>query len=143
MVTSRRRTTATSVERARTRGMPRACTVFAEKPRKRKKPPLYDLRIAGRRVFWVAACAGVIVFGTLMGAKFIGQQFLQNVLGYSTLEAGASILPRTARRRRGGGQQATEGPGAGRVPIGLDGMAAPLPTHDARSWRLPQSPEPA
>ena len=41
-----------------------------------------------RRVFWVAACAGIIVFGSLMGAAFISQQFLQNVLGYSTLEAG-------------------------------------------------------
>ena len=29
--------------------------------------PLYDLHIAGRRVFWVAACAGIIVFGSLMG----------------------------------------------------------------------------
>ena len=28
-----------------------------------------------------------------MGAMFIGQQFLQNVLGYSTLEAGLAILP--------------------------------------------------
>ena len=28
-----------------------------------------------------------------MGAMFIGQQFLQNVLGYSTLQAGVSILP--------------------------------------------------
>ena len=28
-----------------------------------------------------------------MGAMFIGQQFLQNVLGYSTLDAGAAILP--------------------------------------------------
>jgi DHA2 family multidrug resistance protein-like MFS transporter len=55
--------------------------------------PLYDLRVAGRRVFWVAACAGIIVFGSLMGAMFIGQQFLQNVLDYSTLEAGAAILP--------------------------------------------------
>ena len=55
--------------------------------------PLYDLDVARRRVFWVAACAGIIVFGTLMGAMFIGQQFLQNVLGYSTLESGASILP--------------------------------------------------
>ena len=44
-------------------------------------------------MFWVAACAGIIVFGSLMGAMFIGQQFLQNVLGYSTLEAGAAILP--------------------------------------------------
>jgi MFS transporter, DHA2 family, multidrug resistance protein len=55
--------------------------------------PLYDLKIAGRRVFWVAACAGIIVFGSLMGAMFIGQQFLQNVLSYSTFDAGAAIIP--------------------------------------------------
>jgi DHA2 family multidrug resistance protein-like MFS transporter len=60
---------------------------------KRARNPLYDLDVAGRRIFWVAATAGIIVFGSLMGAMFIGQQFLQNVLGYSTLEAGASILP--------------------------------------------------
>jgi EmrB/QacA subfamily drug resistance transporter len=60
---------------------------------RRERYPLYDLQVAGRRVFWVAACAGVIVFGTLMGAMFIGQQFLQNVLGYSTLDSGAAILP--------------------------------------------------
>ncbi len=62
--------------------------------RQRRAPnPLYDLQVARRRVFWVAASAGLIVFGSLMGAMFVGQQFLQNVLGYSTLEAGASILP--------------------------------------------------
>lgn len=55
--------------------------------------PIYDLQVAGRRIFWVAACAGIIVFGSLMGAMYIGQQFLQNVLNYSTLNAGISILP--------------------------------------------------
>ncbi len=60
---------------------------------KRAANPLYDLDVAGRRVFWVAACAGIIVFGSLMGAMFIGQQFLQNVLGYSTFQAGLAILP--------------------------------------------------
>jgi len=60
---------------------------------RRAENPLYDLRIAGRRIFWVAACAGIIVFGSLMGSAFISQQFLQNVLGYSTVAAGASILP--------------------------------------------------
>lgn len=55
--------------------------------------PLYDLRVAARPTFWVAACAGLIVFGSLMGAMFIGQQFLQNVLGYSTVDAGLAILP--------------------------------------------------
>lgn len=55
--------------------------------------PLYDLKVAGRRIFWVAATAGTIVFGALMGAMYIGQQFLQNVLGYSTFVSGISILP--------------------------------------------------
>jgi MFS transporter, DHA2 family, multidrug resistance protein len=55
--------------------------------------PLYDLAVARRRTFWVAGCAGIIVFGSLMGAMFIGQQFLQNVLGYDTFESGLAILP--------------------------------------------------
>jgi len=69
-----------------------AATAFVIRQR-RAPAPLYDLDVARRRIFWVAACAGVIVFGTLMGAMFVGQQFLQNVLGYSTLGAGAAILP--------------------------------------------------
>ena len=60
---------------------------------RRARFPLYDLHVAGRRIFWVAALAGIIVFGSLMGAMFVGQQFLQNVLGYDTLAAGAAILP--------------------------------------------------
>ena len=60
---------------------------------KRAENPLYDLKVASRRVFWVAACAGVIVFGSLMGAMFIGQQFLQDILSYSPLDAGLAILP--------------------------------------------------
>ena len=62
-------------------------------PRAPRQNPLYDLAVAARPTFWVAACAGIIVFGSLMGAMFIGQQFLQNVLGYSTLDAGLAILP--------------------------------------------------
>jgi MFS family permease len=65
--------------------------------RQRRIPnPLYDLRIAARPTFWVAALAGIIVFGSLMGAMFIGQQFVQNVLGYSTFQAGLAILPGAA-----------------------------------------------
>ena len=60
---------------------------------RRAANPLYDLHVAGRRIFWVAACAGIVVFGSLMGAMFVGQQFLQNVLGYSTFHAGLAILP--------------------------------------------------
>jgi MFS transporter, DHA2 family, multidrug resistance protein len=60
---------------------------------RRARNPLYDLTIAARPPFWVGAVAGIIVFGSLMGAMFIGQQFLQNVLAYSTRDAGAAILP--------------------------------------------------
>jgi DHA2 family multidrug resistance protein-like MFS transporter len=67
-----------------------AAFVFRQR---RARAPLYDLGVAGRRIFWVAACAGIIVFGSLMAAMFVGQQFLQNVLGYSTLDAGLAILP--------------------------------------------------
>jgi MFS family permease len=60
---------------------------------RRASNPLYDLQVAARRIFWVAASAGIIVFGSLMAAAFVSQQYLQNVLGYSTLEAGAAFLP--------------------------------------------------
>ncbi len=62
----------------------------------RAPSPLFDLHIAARRIFWVAAIAGIIVFGTLMAAMFVGQQFLQNVLGYTTLQAGSAMLPAAA-----------------------------------------------
>ena len=67
--------------------------VFFFLRQKRLKNPLYDLNYARRRIFWVAAVAGIIVFGTLMGTMFIGQQYMQNVLGYSTLDSGLMILP--------------------------------------------------
>jgi hypothetical protein len=63
---------------------------------RRAANPLYDLDVAKRPIFWVAAIAGIIVFGSLMGALFIGQQFLQNVLDYSTVDAGLAILPAAA-----------------------------------------------
>jgi hypothetical protein len=69
-----------------------AAAAFVMRQR-RLAAPLYDLEVASRRIFWVAACAGIVVFGSLMAAMFVGQQFLQNVLGYSTLDAGVAILP--------------------------------------------------
>ena len=60
---------------------------------RRAANPLYDLTYAKRRIFWVAAISGMIVFGSLMGSLFIGQQFMQNVLGYSTLDAGIAVVP--------------------------------------------------
>jgi DHA2 family multidrug resistance protein-like MFS transporter len=60
---------------------------------RRAKNPLYDLKVARRPTFWVAAVGGIVVFGSLMGAMFIGQQFMQDVLGYSTVNAGLAVLP--------------------------------------------------
>jgi EmrB/QacA subfamily drug resistance transporter len=60
---------------------------------RRARPPLYDLHIAARRTFWVAAVGGIIVFGSLMGAVYVGQLFMQNVLGYDPFQAGLSVLP--------------------------------------------------
>ena len=60
---------------------------------RRARNALYDLQVASRRTFWPGALAGIIIFGSLMGAMYIGQQFVQNVLGYSTLKAGTAILP--------------------------------------------------
>lgn len=66
--------------------------LFVIRQRKAKNP-LYDLNFAKRRLFWVPAVAGMIVMGSLMGAMYVGQQFLQNVMGYSTFASGVAILP--------------------------------------------------
>jgi MFS transporter, DHA2 family, multidrug resistance protein len=61
--------------------------------RQRRAPnPLYDLQIAARPTFWVAGVAGIIVFGALMGAMFIGQQYMQDVLAFGTVEAALPAL---------------------------------------------------
>ena len=59
-----------------------------------------------------------------MGAMFIGQQFLQNVLGYSTLQAGAVDPP-------GGGVH-----GARRAALGQDRRGARRAVHPARGLLL-------
>jgi hypothetical protein len=55
--------------------------------------PLINLTFARARTYWVAFVAGAITFGSLIGAMFIGQQFMQNVLGYSALDAALVVLP--------------------------------------------------
>jgi MFS family permease len=66
--------------------------VFVRRQRRRANP-LYDLTVAARPTFWVAALAGIIIFGSLMGVMFINQQYLQDVLGYSSLQAGSAMVP--------------------------------------------------
>jgi DHA2 family multidrug resistance protein-like MFS transporter len=55
--------------------------------------PILDLRVLRRPTFLVAAVAGAVTVGTMLGAFFVGQQFLQQVLGYSTTAAGLAVLP--------------------------------------------------
>ena len=52
-----------------------------------------DLMIWKNRVFTGAAVAATIAFGAMMGALYISQQYLQNVLSYNPLIAGVAILP--------------------------------------------------
>lgn len=59
----------------------------------RAKRPLVALPLAKARTFWVAFVAGGITFGSLIGAMFVGQQFMQNVLGYDPFIAAAVVLP--------------------------------------------------
>jgi DHA2 family multidrug resistance protein-like MFS transporter len=93
-----------------------ATVVFIIRQR-RAKFPLYDLKLAARPTFWVAAAGGIIIFGSLMGAMFIGQQYMQDVLGFSTVEsalpalfAGACMVvvaPRSAKMVESIGSRAT------------------------------------
>ena len=92
---------------------------------RRASNPLYDLHVAARRIFWVAACAGIIVFGSLMGAAFISQQFLQNVL-----------VVLDARRRRGVPAR-DRLHGARRAALGQARRGARRPLHAAVRLRVP------
>jgi EmrB/QacA subfamily drug resistance transporter len=62
--------------------------------RQRRAPrPLVALPLLRPETFWVAFVAGMVTFGSLIGAMFIGQQFTQNVLGDDPLRAAVSALP--------------------------------------------------
>ena len=112
---------------------------------RRAENPLYDLRVASRTTFWVAALAGIIVFGSLMGAAFVNQQYLQNVLGYSTIEAGAAILPavvfmvlvapRSAKLVGSHGSRLTLLAGQTLILLSFAGMLL-LWTDDAAYWKV-------
>jgi len=55
--------------------------------------PLVYLPLLKARTLWVAFLSSAITFGSLIGAMFIGQQFTQNVLGYTALEAALVVVP--------------------------------------------------
>ncbi len=102
---------------------------------KRAAVPLYDLDVASRRVFWVAACAGIIVFGSLMGAMFVGQQYLQNVLGLHQPRGGTRDHPCRPVHGRDRAPVGQARRGAGRSPHLAHWLCVLLPRlpHDARA----------
>lgn len=59
----------------------------------RARFPLFDLKVARQRLFWLPAVGGLIAVGTLGGALFVGEQFMQSVMGYNPLEAGFAVIP--------------------------------------------------
>ncbi len=69
-----------------------ATAIFVHRQRTHRHP-LFDLRVAARPSFWLAAVAGTALVGSMLAAFFLGQQFLQHILGYSTTAAGLAVLP--------------------------------------------------
>lgn len=59
----------------------------------RARFPLFDLGVAKQRLFWLPAVGGMIAVGTLGGSMFVGEQFMQSVMGYNALQAGLSVIP--------------------------------------------------
>ena len=60
---------------------------------RRAANPLFDLKVLRTRTFTIALIGGTITWGGLLGALFIGQQYTQDVLGYSPLDAALITLP--------------------------------------------------
>jgi MFS transporter, DHA2 family, multidrug resistance protein len=87
---------------------------------RRAESPLFDLKVLGARTFTIALVGGTITWGGLLGATFIGQQYTQNVLGYSPLSAALITLPAAvfvaAAARPAGRMIASRG---SRVPLAL------------------------
>ena len=66
---------------------------FVRGARAARLQPLFDLKVLRARTFTIALVGGTITWGGLLGATFIGQQYTQNVLGYSPLSAAMITLP--------------------------------------------------
>jgi DHA2 family methylenomycin A resistance protein-like MFS transporter len=61
----------------------------------RTREPLLPLRLFANRVFSVANVAALLLFFAMLGTFFFVTQFLQEVQGYTALEAGLRTLPTT------------------------------------------------
>jgi len=96
-----------------------ALVLFVVRER-RAHSPLFDLKVLRARTFTIALIGGTITWGGLLGATFIGQQYTQNVLGYSPLSAALITLPAAvfvAAAARPAGRMITSR--GSRVPLAL------------------------
>jgi EmrB/QacA subfamily drug resistance transporter len=59
----------------------------------RREEPMLDPRLFAKRGFGVGSLSLTLQFFTQFGLLFVAMQYLQFVLGYSPLQAGASLLP--------------------------------------------------
>lgn len=62
----------------------------------RTPAPMLSLNLFRSRAFSAGNLSGILYFASLYGATFFMAQFLQTVMGYGPLEAGARLLPWTA-----------------------------------------------
>jgi EmrB/QacA subfamily drug resistance transporter len=62
----------------------------------RRDQPMLDLRLFGDRSFSSGSVALAMMFFALAGTSFLQAQYLQFVLGYTPLVAGAALLPAAA-----------------------------------------------
>jgi EmrB/QacA subfamily drug resistance transporter len=62
----------------------------------RSSHPMLDMRYFKNPRFTAASAAITVTFFTLFGSLFLLTQYLQSVLGYSTLKAGAVLVPQAA-----------------------------------------------
>jgi MFS transporter, DHA2 family, multidrug resistance protein len=103
---------------------------------RRAASPLFDLKVLRARTFTIALIGGTITWGGLLGATFIGQQYTQNVLGYSPLAAALATLPAAvfvAAGARPAGRMITSR--GSRVPLAL-GLAVTAVGFLGMAWQF-------
>lgn len=62
----------------------------------RTREPMLPMALFRSRAFSAATAASFLLFAALYGSVFFLAQFLQTGLGYTPLEAGLRLVPRTA-----------------------------------------------
>ena len=113
---------------------------------RRASEPLFDFKLAAAPTFWVAFAAGLVAFGALIGAVFIGQQFTQNVLGFEPLKAATMTLamavamiasaPVAARLIGSIGTRLTLAAGLGAIALGFATIALTWRPGASVAWVL-------